>query len=704
MRRRSLLIGLGAAAGAGAVGTGAFTSVTADRDVEVSVADDSDALLGIEPGDGPNAQAFADAGGNKVALDFSKASGDVGLGTDSTYQFDDVLRLTNQGTQTVYAWVTLGFADSDLSREDLYFYPQSDESRRLNDGDNSVVTLPIGESVSLGLYVDTDGVEGGEQSLTATIHADVNAPSRSQPRDTSGEEAAVVTKDPDDGEFDSIQEAVNAVTGTTVFVESGTFGGDVDLNVSGLTLRGPNASVPGDADARGAEATVGGQLVVSASGVTVDGLKVSPPPASENPKGEALRVSDAAGDVTVKNTIVEGARAAESLDEDLGGIVAFGGQSGDPVSNVTIRDNLVTDVVGVKQKGSVGISVQGNVSTATVVGNTVTTIGDGETSYALGVAVRGSGNVSVVPRDVTITENTITGVRANDETRYVGVGIENEASASEISATRNNVSDVDVFAENKDTDTSLDATENWWGDAAGPESAKLLGARAPVDRGPIAVSPFLDAPFDEGGQPVYGGRFVAPGANPLDLTGDGSLEVSVLEAGEDPPAKADVHVTSEGVSTGDYGTSAVRLAEPPTLGDVADGTLEYDYYEGAANDQAAPDEVWLLLREADGTTHVVYRTANDGTSGRGPWKTRDVDAEVAGDPERRPGVNWIEITETGTDNLGDGDQTSDLTSVYGDDTEVLVVAAGRGNTNGGVADVYYRDLTVNGESIEFPGN
>jgi len=60
MQRRKLLLGLGTTAGgAGAVGSGAFTSVNAQRDVAVRVADDSDALLSLQPGSSENAAAFS---------------------------------------------------------------------------------------------------------------------------------------------------------------------------------------------------------------------------------------------------------------------------------------------------------------------------------------------------------------------------------------------------------------------------------------------------------------------------------------------------------------------------------------------------------------------------------------------------------------------------------------------------------------------
>lgn len=54
MDRRKFVLSVGALAGGGslALGTGAFSSVEAERDVGVTVADDASAYLGIQPGTG----------------------------------------------------------------------------------------------------------------------------------------------------------------------------------------------------------------------------------------------------------------------------------------------------------------------------------------------------------------------------------------------------------------------------------------------------------------------------------------------------------------------------------------------------------------------------------------------------------------------------------------------------------------------------
>ena len=105
--RRKFLAGLGALASgsAAAIGTGAFTSVSANRDLEVQVADDASALLAIDDIDGSPNSEYVDAGGDSVSIDISTTDG-VGLNNNATTKILDLLKITNQGTQPVYVWAS----------------------------------------------------------------------------------------------------------------------------------------------------------------------------------------------------------------------------------------------------------------------------------------------------------------------------------------------------------------------------------------------------------------------------------------------------------------------------------------------------------------------------------------------------------------------------------------------------------------------
>jgi hypothetical protein len=183
MNRRKLLAALGLLNGGGAVvsGTDAFTSASADRDVSVQVAPDADAYLGLEVSGGPNGH-FAQQTGDQLALDFDSdnptATGGQGVGTDSIYKFDDVFRITNQGTQPVYVWATFSGASEnftlDGSDTDIYLYPNGDSDDRLRDSDD-VLYLGVGQSAEIGVFVDTTGVTT-DQNLTMTVNADTENP------------------------------------------------------------------------------------------------------------------------------------------------------------------------------------------------------------------------------------------------------------------------------------------------------------------------------------------------------------------------------------------------------------------------------------------------------------------------------------------------------------------------------------------------
>jgi hypothetical protein len=176
MERRKFVVGLGALASgsAAAVGTGAFTSVTADRTVDVEVAGDANAYLGLEPVSGSPNSAYVEVNSGEVSFDFSSSnpntSGDLGDGfnPDAVTVVDDLLRVTNQGTQDVNFSVDLsglntGNADVTISTDDL-----GGESDLVANS----ITMSPGEEIILDLEVDTIGQGPATASGTVTFTAD----------------------------------------------------------------------------------------------------------------------------------------------------------------------------------------------------------------------------------------------------------------------------------------------------------------------------------------------------------------------------------------------------------------------------------------------------------------------------------------------------------------------------------------------------
>lgn len=177
MKRRQLLAGLGAVAASGAaIGTGAFTSVEADRSVSVTVADEDRAYLALSPTEGANSTfVYQDSSTNKqLTIDINDANtteGD-GVGLNSVYEFDDVFQIENQGTQEVDVSIDeLTNTDFDPNADGLtvQFYPGSDADSPLHD---TPVTLGTGNSIAIGLKVETEDPEIKDFNADATVSAD----------------------------------------------------------------------------------------------------------------------------------------------------------------------------------------------------------------------------------------------------------------------------------------------------------------------------------------------------------------------------------------------------------------------------------------------------------------------------------------------------------------------------------------------------
>ncbi len=208
----------------------------------------------------------------------------------------------------------------------------------------------------------------------------------------------------------TIQYAIDqAAAGDTIEVEPGVYAEAIDASVAGLQLSGPNAGTAGADAARGDEATIEGQVVLSADGVVFDGFDISPPDATDNQQAEAVRVSNTPDDVIVRNNIVRDF-GEDGLPQWVGvdGINVFGGDGSEAINNVVVSSNLVTRIQGrLTDGGSTGISIQGNVNGAEVTNNQVVDIGQAATAWAFGIVVRGTGNHETDPVDVSITDNSV---------------------------------------------------------------------------------------------------------------------------------------------------------------------------------------------------------------------------------------------------------------------------------------------------------
>jgi len=205
MQRRKMLAALGSVAvgGATAVSTGAFTSVEADRSVDVEVAGDSSAYLGLrkaadESSDpGANSDAYVDTTGAEVSFDFSSSNGAVGgngFNPNAITEVDNLIEVQNQGTQSAFLSVdtaNLDLSDGSGNQAGVGLAVVADEGASSNLNDNiafdssstsnpdggsiadptadSAYLLDQGESVHLDLTVDTTTFDDANVSTSGNI-------------------------------------------------------------------------------------------------------------------------------------------------------------------------------------------------------------------------------------------------------------------------------------------------------------------------------------------------------------------------------------------------------------------------------------------------------------------------------------------------------------------------------------------------------
>ncbi len=167
MKRRQVLAALGAVSGSGALltGTGAFTSVSADRNVAVSVAGDTSAFLQLQSCPGSPNGEYAQINNGKLELDLTDdnpTSGDgTGVNADATTVFDNVFEIANQGTQPVGVWLNVDPADTENGDPAIELYRNGDQSNVII-GQSNAYCLGVGDSICVGFVIRTQRISNGE--------------------------------------------------------------------------------------------------------------------------------------------------------------------------------------------------------------------------------------------------------------------------------------------------------------------------------------------------------------------------------------------------------------------------------------------------------------------------------------------------------------------------------------------------------------
>ncbi len=87
------------------MGTGAFSSVSADRSVSISTANDSNALLAFQSNSNTNSE-YVNIDGNGGKVEITTSNNDAnGLNADSLTRILDMVDVVNQGTQAAVVYV-----------------------------------------------------------------------------------------------------------------------------------------------------------------------------------------------------------------------------------------------------------------------------------------------------------------------------------------------------------------------------------------------------------------------------------------------------------------------------------------------------------------------------------------------------------------------------------------------------------------------
>lgn len=400
MRRRKLLIGLGAlsAGGSAAFGTEAFTSAQAERNVDVSVAGDQSSFLALEKTDSANAGTYVDVESDdtlEIILDGEDQDGG-GVAQDAITELDDLFKILNQGSQAV----------------NVYFQDDSDAvTFRSNgspiEGAGNSVELGVGEQMVVSLTVDTLNNEVDTNSTildTATIFAQADDPS-------PGGEAPVA-------EFNRIVNSAQVSSGSSegryytdlrTALEEATPGDNIGLEEP-VTLSGGSGKLALDTD----DITVASVNPSSPQTITA-GDSSNPASSAPNDPGPAIELS--ADGVSLQSVDVDIAYNNTQIDGGAEIVV-----SGD---NTRVSDITATRTYG-DNNGTPGVDVSG--SEVTVSNNIL-----GSSSDGYGPIAFDSGGVEIVDNviqntqeegiwcsgsdvaesDVTIRGNQITNIDTN---------------------------------------------------------------------------------------------------------------------------------------------------------------------------------------------------------------------------------------------------------------------------------------------------
>jgi hypothetical protein len=335
-----------------------------------------------------------------------------------------------------------------------------------------------------------------------TIRADVDNPSGTGSVGPGGDQALVVSQDPDQDEYGSIQNAIDDADGTDVLVEAGTYNEAIVIDKDGLTLRSlagaGQTTIVASASSQDNKAII----VDGASDVSINGFSITfDSESATNSEKYGIRARAGSDNLVVRNSII-GNFSTEDGPNNSGAVRATGvvvtsqqgsstASTGTQTAGPTIENNIFENI---RCTGEVdpsnsdsdskakGVALNGKIAGAIVGDNSFTGIGtvtndpngaqdaltDNSaigTAKPRGISLTEDGNGDG-PTNFTIVRNDFDGIAGTYGQPSIFIGSTNALGSGHIVKRNNFRHPVDSLSSE-----TLQLKKNWWSRADPPNTA-----------------------------------------------------------------------------------------------------------------------------------------------------------------------------------------------------------------------------------------